>query len=258
MRREGDLMRSHAIMLGELLARLTLLAGTGHPQVSKGREPNLADAYAAIDAGEFVGARAIALRVNKVASEHGHVRREVESLMCAEAAEVVIARRTADTEAVQTHEVSRDGMYARRLMRDHGPVASGLAASLRAMYNSRDDLDAAAKATQGRAHVGAESNAQVISLPQPDVVRPAVETALLPQETESSSQRPVSLRRLTAAELRVLRGLAVNGNAPRTAEQLRLSVHTVRDHLKSIYRKLGVNGRSDALRVAHQLGLLHA
>jgi LuxR family maltose regulon positive regulatory protein len=35
-----------------------------------------------------------------------------------------------------------------------------------------------------------------------------------------------------------------------------VSVNTLRTHIKGIYRKLGVNTRSDAVRRAHALGLV--
>jgi LuxR family transcriptional regulator, maltose regulon positive regulatory protein len=35
-----------------------------------------------------------------------------------------------------------------------------------------------------------------------------------------------------------------------------VSVNTIRTHVKSIYRKLGVSGRREAVRRAHQLRLL--
>jgi LuxR family transcriptional regulator, maltose regulon positive regulatory protein len=40
------------------------------------------------------------------------------------------------------------------------------------------------------------------------------------------------------------------------ARELHVSVNTVKTHLKSLYRKLGVDSRRDAARVADQLGLL--
>lgn len=61
---------------------------------------------------------------------------------------------------------------------------------------------------------------------------------------------------LSPAELRVLRALAGNPDTAAISAALHLSTNTVRSHLKSIYRKLGVNSRRDAITLAADLGLL--
>jgi LuxR family maltose regulon positive regulatory protein len=61
---------------------------------------------------------------------------------------------------------------------------------------------------------------------------------------------------LTAAELHVLPLLATHLTAPEIAAELFVTVHTVKSHLASLYRKLGVVSRSQAVARARQLGLL--
>lgn len=61
---------------------------------------------------------------------------------------------------------------------------------------------------------------------------------------------------LTGAERRVLKALLDGGDIAAVAEQLHLSEHTVRYHVKRTYPKLGVNSRAEALLVAQELGLL--
>jgi LuxR family maltose regulon positive regulatory protein len=61
---------------------------------------------------------------------------------------------------------------------------------------------------------------------------------------------------LSETETRVLRYLPTNLSAPEIAEELHVSVHTVKTHLKHVYAKLSVHERSDAIKVARQLGLL--
>jgi len=61
---------------------------------------------------------------------------------------------------------------------------------------------------------------------------------------------------LTAAELRLLRLLGTHHSFPAIGEQLYLSRHTVKSHAMSIYRKLGVSSRSEAIQRARDLGLL--
>ena len=60
----------------------------------------------------------------------------------------------------------------------------------------------------------------------------------------------------TAAELAVLRLLASNLSAREIGEQLFLSPNTIRSHTRTIYRKLGVHSRPDAVARATALGLL--
>lgn len=59
-------------------------------------------------------------------------------------------------------------------------------------------------------------------------------------------------------EVQVLQLVAAGLGARAVAERLRLSPHTIRNHLKSVYRKLGVAGRVEAAVHAVRLGLVKA
>jgi LuxR family maltose regulon positive regulatory protein len=61
---------------------------------------------------------------------------------------------------------------------------------------------------------------------------------------------------LTQAELRMLPYLQTHLTAGEIAERMFLSTHTVKSRFKSIYRKLGVSSRSEAVQEATTLGLL--
>jgi LuxR family maltose regulon positive regulatory protein len=61
---------------------------------------------------------------------------------------------------------------------------------------------------------------------------------------------------LTAAELRLLPYLQTHLTADRIASQLFLSSWTIKTQIKSIYRKLGVSSRNDAVQKATTIGLL--
>ena len=69
-----------------------------------------------------------------------------------------------------------------------------------------------------------------------------------------------SPRRLTEplshAETRVLRYLPTKLSAPEIADQLYLSVNTVKTHMRHLYDKLGVHRRHEAVEQARALGLL--
>jgi ATP/maltotriose-dependent transcriptional regulator MalT len=60
----------------------------------------------------------------------------------------------------------------------------------------------------------------------------------------------------TPAELSVLRLLATDRSQREIAQELFLSFNTVKTHSRNLYRKLGANTRSDAVRRATEVGLL--
>lgn len=68
-------------------------------------------------------------------------------------------------------------------------------------------------------------------------------------------RRPDSLE-LSEAELAVLRLLGRPGPQREIAQELSVSVNTVKSHTAAIYRKLGVGSRADAVARASDLGLL--
>ena len=61
---------------------------------------------------------------------------------------------------------------------------------------------------------------------------------------------------LSQAETRVLRYLPTKLSAPEIADQLYLSVNTVKTHMRHLYDKLGVHRRHEAVEQARALGLL--
>jgi LuxR family transcriptional regulator, maltose regulon positive regulatory protein len=67
---------------------------------------------------------------------------------------------------------------------------------------------------------------------------------------------PVLVEQLSDRELEVLRHVSSLLSTAEVAEQMYLSVNTVKSHLKSIFRKLGATHRGEAVRRARQLGLL--
>jgi LuxR family maltose regulon positive regulatory protein len=64
--------------------------------------------------------------------------------------------------------------------------------------------------------------------------------------------------KLTTAELRLLPLLATHLNFREISERLHISRHTVKSHALSVYRKLGVSSRSQAIQHMQQTGLLGA
>jgi LuxR family transcriptional regulator, maltose regulon positive regulatory protein len=63
---------------------------------------------------------------------------------------------------------------------------------------------------------------------------------------------------LSQSEIRVLHYLPAKLSAPEIADQLYLSVNTVKTHMRHVYDKLGVHRRHEAVEQARALGLLAA
>jgi LuxR family transcriptional regulator, maltose regulon positive regulatory protein len=61
---------------------------------------------------------------------------------------------------------------------------------------------------------------------------------------------------LSDSELRVLRYLPTNLQAPEIATELFVSINTIRTHMRHLYAKLDVHNRADAVERARALGLL--
>jgi len=95
-----------------------------------------------------------------------------------------------------------------------------------------------------------------------DVLRQRPDLGILPKEAEELWSRldgsrggTVGVASLTAAELRLLPLLATHFRFAEIGERLYISRHTVKSQAASVYRKLGVSSRSQAVQRAQQLGL---
>ncbi len=74
----------------------------------------------------------------------------------------------------------------------------------------------------------------------------------LMNESGAATRHP----RMTPAEVVVLQALTSGGSNRELAERLNLSEKTVRNHLSSVYSKLGVTGRAEAVLYAVENGFL--
>jgi LuxR family maltose regulon positive regulatory protein len=80
---------------------------------------------------------------------------------------------------------------------------------------------------------------------------------LLSGEEPEATVTPTTLREpLKERELAVLRFLATNLTAAEIGEELYLSVHTVKTHMRKLYAKLDVHTRAEAVQQGRALGLL--
>ena len=71
-----------------------------------------------------------------------------------------------------------------------------------------------------------------------------------------SARSPAGSARLTPAELRLAPWLATQLPFAGVAEKLFLSIHTVKAQVTSIYRKLGVTSRTQAVEKLQEMGLI--
>ena len=61
---------------------------------------------------------------------------------------------------------------------------------------------------------------------------------------------------LSEREREVLRHVSGMLSTVEVASEMNISIHTVKTHMRSILRKLAVTHRGEAVRLAHQLGLI--
>lgn len=73
---------------------------------------------------------------------------------------------------------------------------------------------------------------------------------------KSQAERKVEVPVLTIKEIKLLQGLAQGLTNQQLADASFLSVNTIKTHLKSVYRKLLVKNRSEAVAKAKNLKLL--
>jgi len=78
----------------------------------------------------------------------------------------------------------------------------------------------------------------------------------IPQEIAVEMAEHVADDALTSRELETLRGVASGSSNKLIAEQLGISEHTVKGHLKSILSKLGATDRTHAVMIALKRGFL--
>lgn len=86
-------------------------------------------------------------------------------------------------------------------------------------------------------------------------ISPAVATHLL-KLICAAPQSGLAADGLTQRETMILNLIARGLSYAETANAAAISVHTVGDHIKAIYRKLGVSSKSEAVYEARQIGLI--
>ena len=141
-------------------------------------------------------------------------------------------------------------------------AADRLREDARALDAVSHALDLAAPETRRRPFVQADPrlhklldrHATLVSTPQAFVEEILADLA---DQHAAQRQQPAPLSEpLTDRETTILRYLPTLLTNPEVAEQMYISVNTVKAHLKSLYRKLDVPSRRQAVHRARELGLL--
>jgi LuxR family maltose regulon positive regulatory protein len=118
---------------------------------------------------------------------------------------------------------------------------------------------------EARHSAGAPSEARDLLEQAAELVVAAGEAGTIGELVEDARRRLASRRRARAPELRdelsdrelaVLRLLPTELSQREIGGELFVSLNTVKTHLRNIYRKLGVDGREDAVERARELQLL--
>jgi LuxR family maltose regulon positive regulatory protein len=105
------------------------------------------------------------------------------------------------------------------------------------------------------------AGARVVLRQARDVLRLRPDLGVLPTQVEElrskleTSRGTLGVSSLTTAELRLLPLLSTHLTFAEIAERLHLSPHTVKSHASSIYRKLGVTSRNQAIQHLQEIGL---
>jgi LuxR family maltose regulon positive regulatory protein len=106
------------------------------------------------------------------------------------------------------------------------------------------------------------AGARVVLRQAREILRRRPDLGILPTQVDELRSKLNSSRggmagvpSLTTAELRLLPLLPTHLSFAEIGERLHLSQHTVKTHTTSIYRKLGVSSRSQAVQRLQELGL---
>lgn len=143
-----------------------------------------------------------------------------------------------------------DGIAAIRKIREQFPTARIL---MLTTYDGDDDIHKALTAGAGGYLLKNSTRESLI----PALRAVAAGQRWIPQEVASRLSARKMFEELTPREVDVLHQLATGRANKEIADVLKISEHTVKDHLKSILGKLHVADRTEAVTAALQRGIIH-
>ncbi|HET7519219.1 MAG TPA: LuxR C-terminal-related transcriptional regulator, partial [Actinomycetes bacterium] len=243
-----------------------LLQGTsyllgGEPQRA---DPILADAVEVGISDHAMPAVAVALAERGLVAIQDHDWDQAERF--ADRASTIVQRGHLDDyvlSAVVYAVAARTAAHRGEAERAHGQLAR--AARLRPQLTyATPQLAVQTLLELGRAYlgIGDAAGAKVTLREANDILRLRPDLGVLPKEAEELEsqldtvhEQILGASSLTRAELRVLPLLATHLTFWEIGERLYISRHTVKAHAGSVYRKLGVASRGEAVQRARELGL---
>jgi LuxR family maltose regulon positive regulatory protein len=197
--------------------------------------------------GDPARAWPLATRARRVAADHGLVR--APGMAMISAMHALASASTGDPQA------ARENVQLSRTQLAMLEVASGWA-------NVQTRIALAHTSLLLGDRIGAETmlrEAKEFLIRQPDAARTHQQIKVLEEHLQHSRHHSGSgSSALTTAELRVLHYLPTNLSLAEIGARLYVSRYTVKTHCGSIYRKLDVGARSDAVVAARRAGLLEA
>lgn len=143
-----------------------------------------------------------------------------------------------------------DGITATREIREKFPKARIL---MLTTYDGDDDIHKALSAGASGYLLKNSTRESLI----PAIRAVAAGQRWIPQEVASRLAARKMFEELTPREIDVLHQLAKGRANKEIADVLKISEHTVKDHLKSILGKLHVADRTEAVTAALQRGIIH-
>ena len=206
----------------------------------------------------------------------------IEQLDVAEAAALIAAQRFGEARAVLDHVPDHP---RRRLLRARAAAAQADHLAARGLLAERRnwptplrlEADVLLSATGGaRAEddlaralkIGAETGwlspflghgeriDELLHSVQVERLHPVLAHALTSAPARTAGVRPAIVVSLTEREKALLEFLPTHLSYAQIGERMYLSVNTVKSNLKSVYRKLGVGSRAEAVEMARRLDLL--
>jgi LuxR family maltose regulon positive regulatory protein len=153
-----------------------------------------------------------------------------------------------------TQEALHQLRDAERLYRDAPPIAFPWLSVQLAVVLGR--LFAALGSVPAAERKLTDARRSLALLPTQGVLPGLVEDFAAELEAGDGEGDPVEAFGLTSAELRVLRRLPTHHTLGEIGDELVVSRNTVKSQVAAIYRKLDVANRAEAVRRAHEVGLL--
>lgn len=198
-----------------------------------------------------------------IADDHYVVRMGLAALVETEADLQVVGEAADGTQAVDLYKKLQpdlvlmdlrmpmsDGVTATQKIREHFPTARIL---MLTTYDGDDDIHKALSAGASGYLLKNSTREGLI----PAIRAVAVGQRWIPREVASRLAKRKMFEELTPREFEVLKQLAKGLANKEIAEVLKISEHTVKDHLKSILGKLHVADRTEAVTTALQRGIIH-